>query len=285
MIVISPARSDERITLRTDTFGDVINAIGTKSYSKACFELFEQSLGAEHWALFQYRANKSMACIATASRLYVAAAKENIDKFVVRCHSVDPSLTALKRQHPQARCVTKIDIGDIWDRQYRQCFEATRVQERLSFFSRMGSDLYQLSIFRGAMKHTFSPLEMKHFTTLAGLILETAFRHEALWPEATSAARHLSLEAIERLLKHLPGGLSERECQVCSRAVVGKTIEGTALDLNIRRTSVITYRQRAYQKLGISRQNELVALVHHMRSDCGPARTPAQGSSCNQGMR
>ena len=277
MIVISPAHSDERITLRADVFGQVIDAIGTESYGKACFELFEQVLDAEHWALFQYRANRSMSCVATASRAYATAAKENCSKFVARCHSVDPSLIALKRQHPSAKCVTKIDIGDIQDRQYRQCFEATRVRERLSFFSRLGSDLYQLSIFRGPGKHTFSPLEMTQFTALAGLILQTAFQHETLCRGGTPIPRHLNLETIERLLKFLPGGLSRRERQVCSRAVAGKSIEGTALDLNIRRTSVITYRQRAYQKLGISRHNELVALVHNVRSDNVPDCGSAQG--------
>ena len=55
MIVISPAHSDEQVTLRTDTFSELIKSIGTQSYSKAGFDLFEQSLEAEHWALFQYR--------------------------------------------------------------------------------------------------------------------------------------------------------------------------------------------------------------------------------------
>lgn len=203
---------------------------------------------------------------------------------MARCHNVDPSLVALKRQHPQAKYVTKIDIGDIRDRQYRQCFEATRVHERLSFFSRLGPNLYQLSIFRGARRPTFSTPEMKHFTSVAGLILETAFQHETLCGEAAPAPRHLNLEAIERLLKFLPGGLSRRECEVCSRAVAGKTIEGTALDLNISRTSVITYRQRAYQKLNISRQNELVALVHNMRSEYAQA-TPPRGCTPDTAMQ
>ena len=38
---------------------------------------------------------------------------------------------------------------------------------------------------------------------------------------------------------------------------------------------VVTYRQRAYQKLGISRQNELVALVNNMRSGTVPLRGAA----------
>jgi DNA-binding CsgD family transcriptional regulator len=275
MIVISPASSDDRITFRTESLGEVIEAIGTDGYGRACLSLFEQSLEAEHWALFHYRANNSVDCIATASRFYVAAAQENIDRFVVRCHKVDPSMIVLKQQQPELSCVTKIEIGDIRDRQYRHCFELTHVQERLSFFARVGSDLHQLSIYRGPRKRTFSSLELKYFSTLASLILATASKHERIGSAATGVPRHLDLEAIERHLEYLPGGLSRREREVCSRAAAGKTIEGTALDLNIRKTSVITYRQRAYQKLGISRQNELVALVNNLRSDtvssCGSA--------------
>ena len=54
-----------------------------------------------------------------------------------------------------------------------------------------------------------------------------------------------------------------------------QTIEGTALDLNIRKTSVVTYRQRAYEKLGISRQTELVALVNNLRADGASSRISA----------
>jgi DNA-binding CsgD family transcriptional regulator len=166
---------------------------------------------------------------------------------------VDPSVVALKQRSPQPTCVTKIDIGDIRDRQYRQCFELTHVQERLSFFSRFGSDLYQLSIYRGARKSAFSSNELGYFATLASLVLATASKHERVCREAIPIPPHLDIDAIER--------------EVCSRAAAGKTIEGTALDLNIRKTSVITYRQRAYQKLGISRQNELVAVVNNLRAD------------------
>ena len=176
-------------------------------------------------------------------------------------------MIVLKKQHPDDACVIKMEIGDIRDQQYRHCFEMTHVQERLSFFSRLGSDLHQLCVYRGARKQTFSSLELTYFSSLASLVLASASKHERLCCGATAIPRHLDLEAIERCLEYLPGGLSRREREVCSRAAAGKTIEGTALDLDIRKTSVVTYRQRAYQKLGISRQNELVALVNNLRSE------------------
>ena len=110
----------------------------------------------------------------------MAAAQENINRFVVRCHKVDPSLIVLKQRQPEGSCVTKMEIGDIRDRQYRHCFELTHVQERLSFFSRVGSDLHQLSIYRGPRKRTFSSPELNHFSTLARLVLAAGSKHERI---------------------------------------------------------------------------------------------------------
>ena len=54
--------------------------------------------------------------------------------------------------------------------------------------------------------------------------------------------------------------LTERERDVCERILLGYTSIGIGLDLNIAPSSVVTYRRRAYEKLGIATQNELFAL-------------------------
>ena len=54
--------------------------------------------------------------------------------------------------------------------------------------------------------------------------------------------------------------LTPRERQVCERILLGYTSVGIGLDLNIAQSSVVTYRRRAYEKLGISTQNELFTL-------------------------
>jgi len=54
--------------------------------------------------------------------------------------------------------------------------------------------------------------------------------------------------------------LTRREREVCERILLGYTSVGIGLDLAIAQSSVITYRRRAYEKLGISSQNELFSL-------------------------
>jgi len=264
MILVSPAHADQQITLPADILAGLIDAIGTDDYANVCLQLFAESLDVEHWALFRYRSDKPVSCVATASHVHAAAASDNIDRFIARCHKVDPSLPAVRRFDRGAPCVVRIEIEDIQDRQYRHCFEQARVHERLSFFSSAGSELHQLSIYRGPRKRSFSPQELARFSIIARLVLATAFKQEGLCSNNMPTPLYPDLQAIEQRLDSLSTSLSRREREVCARAASGKTIEATALDLKIAKTSVITYRQRAYQKLGICSQIELVALVNNL---------------------
>ena len=266
MIVVSPVRSDERLSLHTHNLREVMQSIGTDSYDQTCLTFLEKSLNADQWALFRFRSGIPLKCVATASLHHQLVALENTGRYIIRCHSVDPCVHAANKLK-SAATLTKLDINDIEDTQYRRCFELTQVRERVSLFSRIGGDLYQLSAFRGPRMSRFTNTEMNYFAALAELLLVTAQKHEILLDQERGVPRHLDVEGIERLLKMRSPSLSTRECEVCARAVVGKTIEGTSLDLGIRRTSVITYRQRAYQKLGISRTNELVALLNDMHAE------------------
>ena len=47
------------------------------------------------------------------------------------------------------------------------------------------------------------------------------------------------------------------EAEICAMIVIGHTTQGISLDLGISKNTVITHRRRAYDKLGISSQNEL----------------------------
>jgi DNA-binding CsgD family transcriptional regulator len=265
MIVITPAVTSARVSLHSDHATEVMRSIGTERYSKACFEIFQQPLDVDHWALFRYSGDSAVNCVATASQSYALAAKENCNRFAGRHYSVDPSLCALKGRPLQSAYLVRMQIDDIQDRNYRYCFGQTHVQERLSYFYSVRSDLYQLSVFRRVGMRPFSSSDVAQFSGLAQFVVASALKHEIFRQAAAGIQRHMDLDAIEHMLQHVPGNLSRREIQVCARVIAGKTIDRTAVDLAIKRTSVVTYRQRAYEKLNITRQNELIALVNNVR--------------------
>ena len=274
MIVISPALGEDRMVLRMRAVSELVSALGTPAFGAACYGVFAQLFDVDHWAVFRYGARDTARCISTASRVLQGAANRNIDAFQNRCFKVDPSLTAFRSQQSHTPCLIKMEISDIGDRQYRQCFELTHVRERLSYFAPDGADTLHLSIFRTAASREFTRTDWSVFGTVARLLLAASLKHEALIDRTASASPRLQPEALERRFEDLKAGLSKREREVCARAVIGKSIDETAIELEIRNTSVITYRQRAYQKLGISRQCELVALV------CQVGTSPGAAISC-----
>jgi DNA-binding CsgD family transcriptional regulator len=261
MMIVSPARCEDRMVFRTQALANAIDALGTPDFGKACLGVFEQSFGVDHWAVFRYRAGEPVKCMATASRDHVAAAGRNVDLFLTRCHRVDPSLRAFRQQRSPRPCLVKMGVSDIGDDQYRHCFEITNVRERVSFFVADGADLLQLCIYRAELPRTFAQAQMRVFASTAGLIVSAAIKHETLRERAASTPRLLEVGPLECRLDALGVGLSRREREVCARAILGKTIDSTAGELRIGKTSVITYRQRACQKLGVSRPADLVALV------------------------
>jgi len=55
--------------------------------------------------------------------------------------------------------------------------------------------------------------------------------------------------------------LTHREKEVCLRILSGFSSEAISIELGISLQSTFTYRKRAYDRLGISSQNELFAIV------------------------
>ena len=81
--------------------------------------------------------------------------------------------------------------------------------------------------------------------------------------------RRPSKEQLERLVAGLSDSLTDREIQVCARAILGMTGEGIGLELGIKLPTVATLKKRAYAKLNISSSNELFALCLSRLSTTG----------------
>ena len=123
-----------------------------------------------------------------------------------------------------------------------------------------GADAWRvMSVARHASDGRFSDNEVSSLISLACLVLPMLPVNRAR--RRTVVAPSVS-EIEERFAKQYPC-LTARERQVCARAAAGMTVEATAVDLGIAKTSVLTYRQRAYQRLGVTSPIELCTLVTH----------------------
>lgn len=153
----------------------------------------------------------------------------------------------------------RIQPGDIDSTGFRQqFFEAGGIVERISIVQRGQHAWRGMSVARHESQGCFSDDELTSLLALAFLALPMITRHQRRRQHEL-----LSIDQLElRFAQHFPR-LTARERQVCARAVTGMTVEATAQDLGIARTSVLTYRQRAYLRLNVSSPLELYGLVVH----------------------
>jgi DNA-binding CsgD family transcriptional regulator len=108
------------------------------------------------------------------------------------------------------------------------------------------------------------PLDQKEIETLlqlASLIATSVSRHCRIEADGEGDYQTSVSDGIDQLCSLL----TKRERQVILRILDGVTVQQIAEELGLKPTTIITYRSRAYEKLGISSRRELFSAVLHNR--------------------
>ena len=141
----------------------------------------------------------------------------------------------------------------------RRIFDDAGIVERVSVIQRGPDSWRVINVARHVSDGYFSDNEVNSLVGLACLLLPML----PLNRQRQSGPLSLSVSQLEDRFATRYACLTLRERQVCARAAIGMSVEATALDLGIGKTSVLTYRQRAYQRLKVTSPFELCALVTH----------------------
>lgn len=123
-------------------------------------------------------------------------------------------------------------------------------------------ELFYINLYHAGQSASFSPQELQQLEHNAAIISALLLRHFKLELKQTNPARLRT------------AALSEREAKVCELILEGHTTKTMARILNLAESSIVTYRKRAYQKLGINRKSELLSLLRPISSQsaCRKAR-------------
>ena len=161
---------------------------------------------------------------------------------------------------PGTMALQRIKPADIRSAAFRRrFFDEAGIVERVSIVQR-GKDSWRgMNLARHASEGTFSDRELDNKVALARLA----------WPmlpismSNASSTAVLSPAQLEERFGIRCASLTQRERQVCARAALGLSVEATSIELGIAKTSVVTFRQRAYRRLGVTSPYELLGLVAH----------------------
>jgi DNA-binding CsgD family transcriptional regulator len=173
----------------------------------------------------------------------------------------DPVIRAIDViEEPEATWRVRVAPSDIVADRYRQMLVSSGIVERVSFVRRARESWRCMTVARRRSSGAFEDRELELLGGFARLLMPMIERNDALASQKPLGTEATIDELESRFARFFPA-LTRRERETCARAAVGMTAEGAALDLGIGVASVLTYRKRAYQRLGVSSAYELSRLV------------------------
>ncbi|HEY8359010.1 MAG TPA: helix-turn-helix transcriptional regulator [Ramlibacter sp.] len=143
-------------------------------------------------------------------------------------------------------CVQRDELPD---HQWVHDYEAIGLAERLSLVVAVDGGWGVLNAYRPAQCDVPLDAAMHALGDQAQLVASAMRRHLALAGPAVAASDPFAV-------------LSARERQVIDAILEGLSAKECARELGLSPTSIATYRQRAFEKLGIHRQVQLFQLRH-----------------------
>lgn len=231
----------------------LIEKVATEAFSPALFRLAYEALLCVHFSAFAVnRANRKTLVLAENTGIS-SIARHLGHRYIDRYWNLDPVNAAGIFQEPGVR-LSEIQAQDIDDPGYRyQCYTATNLGARLSACETRTEGAIRINFYRS---RPFSDREKDLVVASLGVLMPLLRRHAHEADKTPETATE-----FETRLKTVAPELTGRERNVCSLIAAGVTSEGIAYELGISLNTVLTYRKRAYARLRIVSQNQLLKLA------------------------
>ncbi|MGU1383421.1 helix-turn-helix transcriptional regulator [Pseudomonas aeruginosa] len=175
----------------------------------------------------------------------------------------DLALQSALRRRARGNLLLLQGVDDIPDRAYRSaCYEEVNTAQRFSVIRPLDGQAHlMLSFYRSARSAPLGAAEVRYLGALAEVLIEAGVQHCRARPTALSNAA----DALRRLQDEAGVRLSRRENEILDCLLRGMTQEASAKALGIAPTSVVTYRNRAFGKLGVASRQDFFARLLEQR--------------------
>lgn len=240
-------------------FAPAVAALGGAAFASELLAALNQSVPVDHVCLMRVVDRARPPVLESASWRGGTHVAEVQRAYLNGLYRFDPNLSPPADSRVAVRHLRRDAIAHA---DYREtCFERAGLLERLSVAAGGEGQLVLLNLYRLDASGPFAAVEAAAIEELAPFLAALAVKHVGtLGMLLRSRDRADRIGALAARLHALDGRLTLRERDVLSRVMLGMTSEGIALDLGIGLNTVLTYRKRAYARLGVTSQAELFSL-------------------------
>ncbi len=257
------------ISGRSDRIAGLIEAIGSTGFAERFLAAMQSAIDVDLCSAFAADSEGKLRLLLTAGEHpYIPgfAVQASLDYAQIHWRS-DVEGRRLRGSKQRLKpLVVRQSASEIADPAYRHaCYERGEIGERVTIHAPHGAILFANG-YRMAGRGPASPSEMDRLEQLAPTLLAAAATHDRIQAGHTSAVPD-EREIIRLLMQR---SLSAREAEVCAGLIAGRTHTEIGSTVQLSPATIITYRRRAYAKLGVSDRRALVRL-HQAMSANAPA--------------
>jgi len=248
-MTVSPTGQPASGWLPSPALLGLIDSLGEEPFLDRFLDWVNAALGADQCMLFFCAEDKSVTTLLYKDFAQDESARALAHSYISeRRYMQDPNFALLKECPPGQLHVLHLDhlSPEMRPAYRRRFFDEPGFKDKLSIIRGHASGNYYLNLYRrtGHFAEVFRQAEDE--TGVAQLLGSLLVKHYLL---------------NRKMLAQGPlAFLSQREQQVCQAVLQGKKNELIADELGVTLNSVVTYRKRAYEKLGISSRAQLFAL-------------------------
>jgi DNA-binding CsgD family transcriptional regulator len=237
-----------------------VDELGRTSFAPQLLSYLNAMVRADHCVLYRFDADEPE-ILGAASMDGTRLAGLNSQRYKREFWRRDTVLTRLTGQIcGYASEVACVPSDQIEDPEFRhELFHAQGLSGRAMLIGDRESGLYGLSLFRRSQLGFFSLAETEAIASQADMLVSCIAKHGTLLRRTQeSASLLLSIGRIEARMHEMAPALTARERQVCARLIYGLEVKEAAKELGISPESAVTYRKRAFLRLGVSTRAELL---------------------------
>ncbi|WP_024517200.1 helix-turn-helix transcriptional regulator [Bradyrhizobium sp. Tv2a-2] len=246
--------------------GDIVPAvlaIGRPSFPQALIDTLRRVADVGHCMVFTFDGERATRCLLDVGNIPTGA--DLGVAYAGHFHLADPNRETIFRERERSSPIVLPTFARRkYGERYRKIFfEDSAIVDKFATAIWIESACFYVNFYRTTAQGRFAPGQIQRLMQVSPAIGAAVARHfrddigDPAAPEPDPFGKLASLFASCAPLTRL----TEREKEVCLRILAGFSSEAISADLGIGLHSTLTYRKRAYDKLGISSQNELFAIA------------------------
>lgn len=231
-------------------------AIGRPDFPSILIDTLHRQAGVGHCMVFALTRAGAASCLLDVGNIPIGG--DLGAAYAGQFHESDPNRDALFEGEGSAPIMLPSFAPRMYGARYRKIFFSdSNIVDKCATAIWTGGTCFYVNFYRITSQGRFGDTERARLQAIAPAIGASVARH---FQQAASARPDRTLAALFATRAPL-SALTPREQEVCRRILLGLSSEAISHELGISVHSTLTYRKRAYERLGISSQNELFSIV------------------------